>query len=390
MYAKGSNTRKQIQAIVESSQVWTATSMELLKGQLSKFVSTLPADTFTQTKISQQHQALQNLMEALAEPFRDMETERKRVAEYQRQGLNMPTTYAVGRRSELQKDGTMKLVDAKAQYISIVKTLMRYVNKVEPEKPRGISNDLNGYEDGQLFASDSYFQQHPDALRLCLYNDDIEVANPLGSRAGVHKITLFYVTVQNFTSSSLKSIHLVLVCYASDLKEYGYNSVLKPFVEDVKLLDKGILVSKGDHRQLLRARLIQLIGDNLAANQTLGMVSSFSAAYYCRFCMMDSASAKHATFQDHRLLRNCRLHQQHVNMLKESADAYKTTGVKCATILDDIPYFSAIEATVPDIMHDILEGVGKRELKAVISALIQSKIISLQQLNDRIASFKFG
>ena len=32
------------------------------------------------------------------------------------------------------------------------------------------------------------FSTHSDALQLILYYDDIEVANPLGSRAGNHKL----------------------------------------------------------------------------------------------------------------------------------------------------------------------------------------------------------
>ena len=33
-----------------------------------------------------------------------------------------------------------------------------------------------------------YFSNHPTALQFILYYDDIEVCNPLGSSAGIHKL----------------------------------------------------------------------------------------------------------------------------------------------------------------------------------------------------------
>ena len=38
--------------------------------------------------------------------------------------------------------------------------------------------------------------------------------------------------------SSLKSIQLVSISKASYIQKYGINSVLKPFMDDVKLLEK--------------------------------------------------------------------------------------------------------------------------------------------------------
>ena len=42
----------------------------------------------------------------------------------------------------------------------------------------------------QTSAMDHYplFRAHPDALQLIIYFDEIEVCNPLGSHAGVHKL----------------------------------------------------------------------------------------------------------------------------------------------------------------------------------------------------------
>ena len=396
MYSKGHSTRKQIQDVVESSEAWSSTSAQLIKGQFNKFLSSLGVsqEKLAQPLVSHELHVLQTLIDNSAEPFRGMATEDQRISQYERQGLVLPTSFVIGQRSEQQKDGTMKLVDAKAQYISIAKTLINYISEdAHPPAKRSheFVAEIAGYKDGALFKSCDYFKENPNALRLCLYNDDIELANPLGSKAGVHKLTMFYIAIQDCKRSSLlKSIHLVAVCYASDLNDFGYNTVLKPLVDDLKQLDTGLNIAKGNQRQILKARLVQLSGDNLAANQTLGMVASFSASYCCRFCMMSIVDTRHATFQNRSILRNRTLHKRHVEMAAVNSMAYKTTGVKKGSVLDDLHYFSSVEASVPDIMHDILEGVGKRELKQILCAFIHSKLISLKYLNERISTFNFG
>lgn len=44
----------------------------------------------------------------------------------------------------------------------------------------------------------------------------------------------------------------------------------------------------------------------------------------------------------------------------------------------------------PDIMHDILEGVGPLEVKLVLNSLIEQKHLTLDKLNYRITSFDYG
>lgn len=42
--------------------------------------------------------------------------------------------------------------------------------------------------DGSLIKSHPVFQQYPDALQFIIYHDEIDVCNPLGSSAGIHKL----------------------------------------------------------------------------------------------------------------------------------------------------------------------------------------------------------
>ena len=54
--------------------------------------------------------------------------------------------------------------------------------------------------DGSIFQNDNYFKDHPDALVIILYHDELEVCNPLGSKAGIHKVDMFYYTLAKFHS----------------------------------------------------------------------------------------------------------------------------------------------------------------------------------------------
>ena len=51
--------------------------------------------------------------------------------------------------------------------------------------------------DGSLNRNDQYFRDHPEALMLIIFHDELEICNPLGSRAIKHKVDMFYYTVAN-------------------------------------------------------------------------------------------------------------------------------------------------------------------------------------------------
>lgn len=69
----------------------------------------------------------------------------------------------------------------------------------------------------QIFVMGSFFKTHPlfstekQTLQIQLFYDDFEVANPLGSKQGLHKLVATYFTVRNLPpkwNSFLANIHL--------------------------------------------------------------------------------------------------------------------------------------------------------------------------------------
>lgn len=52
-------------------------------------------------------------------------------------------------------------------------------------------------------------------------------------------------------------------------------------------------------------------------------------------------------------------------------------------------YFHVTEGLVPDIMHDVLEGVLPFELKELLKFLISEKVFTLSELNNAIQTFPY-
>ena len=72
-------------------------------------------------------------------------------------------------------------------------------------------------------------------LQILLYFDDFEVANPLGSKRGIHKMLAVYFTLLNLPikyRSKLESIHLTLLTKSSTVTRCGLDTVLAPHLID--------------------------------------------------------------------------------------------------------------------------------------------------------------
>ena len=59
----------------------------------------------------------------------------------------------------------------------------------EINSSHGSSDEImRDFCDAQLIKDSEMFKTDPTALQLIMYYDDIEVANPLGAKAGIHKL----------------------------------------------------------------------------------------------------------------------------------------------------------------------------------------------------------
>lgn len=91
---------------------------------------------------------------------------------------------------------------------------------------------------------ESEFVSDTDSLKVVLFQNTFEIANPLRSAKQKHTILVVYFTLGNFhphNRSSVDQIQLVLLCSEKDCKYFGVDKVFAKVVLDLcELETKGI------------------------------------------------------------------------------------------------------------------------------------------------------
>lgn len=204
-------------------------------------------------------------------------------------------------------------------------------NSFQEVKPHqeGFYRDIS---DGSYFKNRSLFSQQEPALQIQLYYDDFETANPLGSKKGVHKLGCVYFILRNLSqklNSVLMNIHLVALFHSEDLKKYGFEPILKPLIDDLKILEtEGIQLPFS--ATPVKSSVIQVTGDSLALHALFAFVESFSATYCCGLCLTDKSEYQSVFSEDHPglTLRSKDLHVERVCVIQENPALKSTFGVK--------------------------------------------------------------
>lgn len=252
---------------------------------------------------------------------------------------------------------------------------------------KNLNNNL--IETGTYLQNNVLYKTKKYFLQLQIYYDDFETANPIGSKATCHKMGAIYFTIKNlpvYYNSTLENIYLLALFYTNDLDEIKLNSILRPIVDDLKILESdGIIVNGFD--EPIFGTLTSLSHDNLGANQLHGMVLSFQANYFCRICLISKDESQTKSLDNLQLWRNSGQYEEHCKQVKERPHHF---GIKYRSILNDLNYFKLCDSVSVDVMHDILEGLIHIDFKFIINNLIENKVISLKQLNERIRIFDYG
>ena len=190
-------------------------------------------------------------------------------------------------------------------------------------------NKLGDFCDGELFLSSQLFQEHPCALQIQLYYDEVEVCNPIGTKTKKHKLSKFHESFIVITfiithiglvyyllgnldpklRSTLKSIQLLCIAKYTVIVKYGIEEILRPIVESVQKLEMvGIIIlllkqlniwcnQQESGVQFLfdgvmtsfRGTITALSADNLAAWSIGGFKALASAFRKCQYCMVVDA-----------------------------------------------------------------------------------------------------
>ncbi|XP_071831544.1 uncharacterized protein [Apostichopus japonicus] len=264
------------------------------------------------------------------------------------------------------------------------KGFMRTVCHYQP------SNDgvMRDFHDGK-FCKDNEFFSNQLNIKLLLYTDECEITNPLGSKAGLHKIGVIYCTILNLPPqfrSSLCNCFLVALYNAGDVKTYGFDPILQPLVNDLQMLERdGLQITTDAFEGIVHISVAQVAGDNLGMNGICGFVESFVSNHYCRHCRMHRNDMQNASVSKPELLRNFNNYNEDVRRNDPAS-----TGVKIPCLLNDLAHFHVTTNYAPDLMHDLLEGICGLEVHLVLGNLLQDGFFDLDLLNSRITSFDYA
>ena len=338
----------------------------------------------------------------IKDPFENLRTIEQQLKYMQENyGLVIPQRKFLGTRLDQKLDHRTNTfvqtqVNETCQYVSITETLKTILsNKSKRNKifKDLVSKDgvLRSYVDGSHYKDHTFLQRHKNVLHILLYYDELEIANALGSKTIIHKLGAFFFQILNLPpeeSSQLSSIYLLALAYADELKKEGYmDKVLEPFILEMKKLasEEGVAIDIDGEVFTLRAVLVALTADNLAAHDVLGFLGS-GARHFCRSCMVSRKEIR-ACANALGEIRTREMHRNHLAALAQNSRYSTKCGVKRSCPLDQIPFFHCVENNVFDIFHELLEGVSPLVIKCVLRHYYKTGKLIAKSFNEKIASF---
>jgi hypothetical protein len=161
--------------------------------------------------------------------------------------------------------------------------------------------------------------------------------------------------------SSLQNIHVAVLVPSSCISKYGYESILKPLISDLRTLEtEGMSIKTDADSKTIKGTIATISADNLAAHDIGGFRKTFSSGHVCRFCMIthdNLSNFQSESDTDFPPLRTADVHADHVAAVSMDSALASSYGVRGDCAFSSLDSFCTVRALPPDIMHDLLEGV---------------------------------
>ena len=222
------------------------------------------------------------------------------------------------------------------------------------------------------------------------------------------------------------------------IKQYGYGRIYHQLVEDLKILEKGVIVYQPVQRVIKCGVLIHP-ADNLEAHAVGGFSLSFSSKDVCRFCHLvysdlidnihDYGSKCHLKWTEEEydtiaaaieakkaenmsldVMDQCdsdggsssnEMQEEEIcdgdtsdeDSSEENSlydiDAENSYGINGMCPLNVLKSFHCTTGFPPDILHDVFEGVVSQDLLGIIRILSKSRWFSLENYNKSMHNLKY-
>lgn len=261
------------------------------------------------------------------------------------------------------------------------------------------------FKDGAYYSSHPVLSQHrKNVLALNIYCDDLEIANPIGTKRGDKgKLTVFYIAILNLPPhlrSSLNQIFLLAVGYSRYLKSSTEKAELLEDAIEVmqRLATTGIEFATPNGNALFHGFVACFTGDALAANNITGFKESFgpNVLRCCRTCSVITKKISQYSYHSQCPLRNDHEINMQWERIKTAAgpEEKKTLsrefGINGDSVLKQFPHFRLTKAVLYDPMHILLEGLVPKEITQFLNVAVKKKKwFSRKQLNNALKNFHF-
>ena len=242
---------------------------------------------------------------------------------------------------------------------------------------------INKFTQGSLCQKNELFSRFPYSLQLILYHDDFGVSNPLGNKIKFYKTSAFYFVLGNIPAkyrSRLKDIQLALLFPSELTGKYGYESLIQPLIEDIKILETtSIEIAFEGRNHIFRGTVTMVVADNLALHALGGFFCNFNTVKkFCRFCNVSKQGQKEQPMRKDWKLRTRAGYDSNITQLVDNPEIVPAYRIKSNSCLNELSYFHAAEGLPPDLAHDVLEGIAVDVISDIVGAFVEKNIFHCQ------------
>ena len=261
---------------------------------------------------------------------------------------------------------------------------------------------IKDVRDGDCFRQNEFFQEHPEAVPLIVFSDELEVCNPLGAGKTKHKINCTYFSslhIQPALRSKVQSVQLVSLVLSRVWKKYGNQLCYDRFVVDMKKLEDEGLEINLPVKETVHVGLAFIIGDNLGQHNLAEMSQSFSSGYICRWCKAsyDEVCRRGLCYDgiEGDFHPNEWTVPEYDSTAQKAEDegggSVETFGIKGKCVFNKLKSFHCVLQMPPCLGHDFYEGCFALDMQFYLDYLINTeKLISEEEFNQKLKNISLS
>ncbi|XP_057308112.1 uncharacterized protein LOC130645999 [Hydractinia symbiolongicarpus] len=248
----------------------------------------------------------------------------------------------------------------------------------------------------------TYFKSSESAspfLYVIIFQDAVEICNPLGNRSGKHKVVNFYWTLLNIPPkywSKLASMTLFAMVKKKILDKYSFQDVLSPFFKEMEQFKNGVDFLIDGKLQKCFGKVLLCPGDTEGQHQIGGFKVGVGFAYRkCRFCYALEADVRNNVDPGCVNQRTSSVYMQEFDAIENAPNErikgqlQTTYGLNSRSCLGKLCNFDVTKQFSHDIMHVVLEGVLPYECQLALSVLMDQGLFTLDEFNHKLSIFPF-